>query len=98
MAEPEKASCLLTDFGDYDPDHLAWLHNKASLHAVDSWFNRIRRRSAMLERPIASSANCGRVWNGILPTVRSRSASWSKSRALRPSKQTGPVVTGPDWA
>lgn len=23
MAEPEKASCLLTDFGDYDPDHLA---------------------------------------------------------------------------
>ncbi len=64
MAEPEKASCLLTDFGDYDADHLAWLHNKASLHAVDSWFNRIRRRSSMLERPISSSANRGRVWSG----------------------------------
>ncbi|MFJ1261022.1 hypothetical protein ACGLHR_52025, partial [Cupriavidus sp. CuC1] len=64
MAEPEKASCLLTDLGDYDADHLAWLHNKASLHAVDSWFNRIRRRSSMLERPISSQANRGRVWNG----------------------------------
>lgn len=64
MTEPEKALCLLTDFGDYDPDHLAWLFYKASLHAVDSWFNRIRRRSSLLERPISSSANRGRVWNG----------------------------------
>jgi len=67
MAEPEKASCLLTDFGDYDLDHLAWLHNKASLHGVDSYFNRIRRRSSMLERPIASAANRRRVWNGYSP-------------------------------
>lgn len=64
MSEPEKAMCLLTDFGDYDPNHLAWLFNKASLHAVDSWFNRVRRRSSLLERPISSSANRGRIWNG----------------------------------
>lgn len=64
MSEPEKAICYLTDQGDYDDDHLAWLLNKASLHAVDSWFNRLRRRSSMLERPIHSSANRGRVWNG----------------------------------
>ncbi|ABE47202.1 hypothetical protein [Polaromonas sp. JS666] len=64
MSEPEKASCLLTDLGDYDEDHLAWLHNKASLHAVDSWFNRLRRRSSMLERPITGASNRGRTWNG----------------------------------
>lgn len=64
MSEPEKALCYLTDFRDFDADHLAWLYNKASLHAVDSWFNRLRRRSSMLERPIASSGNSGRVWNG----------------------------------
>lgn len=62
MAESEKAMCFLTDLGGYDEDHLAWLYNKASLHAVDSFFNRLRRRIAMLERPIASQGNRGRVW------------------------------------
>ena len=64
ISESEKASCFLTDRGDYDDDHLAWLHNKASLHAVDSWFNRLRRRCAMLERSIGSSSNRGRTWYG----------------------------------
>ena len=66
ISEPEKALCHLTDFGQYDedPDHLAWLYNKASLHAVDSFFNRLRRRFVMLERPISSAANRGRGWNG----------------------------------
>lgn len=62
LSEAEKASCFLTDLGDYDEDHQAWLHNKASLHAVDSWFNRIRRRNSMLERPIVSAANRGRTY------------------------------------
>jgi len=60
LSEAEKASCFLTDMGDYDEDHQAWLHYKASLHAVDSWFNRVRRRNSMLERPITSAANRGR--------------------------------------
>lgn len=66
ISEPEKAICHLTDRGQYagDQDHLAWLYNKASLHAVDSFFNRLRRRFAMLERPVGSQANRGRVWNG----------------------------------
>lgn len=64
MSEPEKAMCFLTDMGDYDGDHLAWLYNKASLHAVDSWFNCLRRRSSMLERPVSSAGNRGRVWSG----------------------------------
>ena len=67
MSEPEKALCHLTDFGDMDPDHLAWLYNKASLHGVDSYFNRVRRRLSLLERGIHSQANAGRVWNGYAP-------------------------------
>ena len=64
ISESEKASCFLTDLGNYDEDHQAWLHNKASLHAVDSWFNRLRRRNMMLERPISSASNKGRTWHG----------------------------------
>jgi transposase-like protein len=67
MSEPEKALCHLTDLGDYDEDHLAWLYNKASLHGVDSYFNRIRRRVSLLERGIHTSANAGKVWNGYAP-------------------------------
>lgn len=62
MSEAEKASCFLTDMGDYDDEHQAWLHNKASLHAVDSWFNRVRRRNSMLERPTVSASNRGRTY------------------------------------
>lgn len=64
LSESEKASCFLTDMGDYDEAHQAWLHDKASLHAVDSWFNRLRRRNSMLERPIGPAANRGRTWYG----------------------------------
>jgi len=67
MSEPEKAVCHLTDYGDYDLDHLASLYNKATLHGVDSLFNQIRRRVSMLERPIHSQGNAGRVWSGYAP-------------------------------
>jgi transposase-like protein len=67
MSEPEKAICHLTDLGQYDPQHLAWLINKCSIHGVDSYFNRVRRRLSMLERGIHSSGNAGRVWNGYSP-------------------------------
>ena len=64
MSEPQKAIAYLTDMGDYDIDHLAWLYNKASLHAVDTVFMQIRRRLKSLERGIHSQGNAGRVWNG----------------------------------
>ena len=64
ISEPEKKLCYLTDLGQYDEDHLAWLYNKASLHAVDSFFNRLPRRFAMLERPVSPTSNRGRVWYG----------------------------------
>ena len=67
MGEPEKAVAYLTDFGDYDEDHRAWLYNKASLHGVNSFFNQVRRRLSLLERPIHSKTNRGRIWNGYSP-------------------------------
>ena len=38
MSEPEKAVCYLTNIQGYDEDRLAWLYNKASLHAIDRFF------------------------------------------------------------
>ncbi len=64
MSEPEKAICYLTDCGDYDQDHLAWLYNKASMHALDRFFMQVRRRISLLERPIVSTSNTGRMWYG----------------------------------
>ena len=64
MSEPEKMVCYLTDYQDYPEDHLAHLYQKASLHGVDTYFMLARRRVAMMERPIHSSSNAGRVWNG----------------------------------
>lgn len=64
MSEPEKAVCYLTDYKDYDEDHLARLYNKASLHAIDSFFMQVRRRLSILERPIESASSTGRAWNG----------------------------------
>ena len=63
MGEPEKAICWLTERAGMTPDHVAALYNKASLHGVDSFFNQLRRRSSMLERPIATASNSGRVWS-----------------------------------
>ena len=64
MSEPEKAVCYLTDYNDYDDDHLAWLYNKASLRAIDAFFMQVRRRLSLLERPIATASNNRRVWHG----------------------------------
>lgn len=64
MSEPEKAVCYLTDYKDYDADHLARLYNKASLHAIDCFFMQVRRRLSVLERPIGTASNMSRVWHG----------------------------------
>lgn len=64
MSEPQKSICYLTDYGDYDEDHLSWLYNKASMHAIDRFFMQVRRRLSLLERPIASASRAGRMWHG----------------------------------
>jgi hypothetical protein len=64
MSEPEKAVCYLTDYGDYDEDHQAWLYNKASMHGIDRFFMRVRRRLSLLERPFATPSAGRRMWYG----------------------------------
>jgi len=67
MSEPEKAVCYLTDMGQYDEDHIAWLYNKATLHAIDRFFMQARRRISLLERPIGTPSAAGRKWFGYSP-------------------------------
>ncbi len=67
MSEPEKAICYLTDLGDYDADHLAWLYNKASMHGIDRFFMQVRRRLSLLERPISTASSARRTWYGYSP-------------------------------
>lgn len=64
MSESNKAMCWLTEHDEFDLTHKAWLYNKASLHGIDTFFQKVRRRICMLERPIGSSDNGGRTWNG----------------------------------
>lgn len=64
MAEPEKAIAHLTDYGDFDDVHAAWLFLRASLHPIDRFFMQLRRGLRMVERPITSARNANRTWNG----------------------------------
>jgi len=64
MAEPAKKISWLTDMGDYDDDHAARLHLRASLHAVDRFFMQARRRLSLAERSIATASKDRRVWHG----------------------------------
>jgi len=59
--------CHLTDFGDYDITHRAWLYNKASLHSVNTYFANVRRKLSLLERPIATPSSLGRKWFAYSP-------------------------------
>lgn len=64
MSEPEKAICYLTDYGNYNEDHRAWLYNKASMHGIDCFFMQVRRRLSLLERPISTASRARRMWHG----------------------------------
>jgi transposase-like protein len=64
MAEAEKSMCWLTPHSEFDENHVARLCNMASLHGIDVFFQKVRRRIQLLERPISSSGNGGRTWNG----------------------------------
>ncbi len=63
-AEPGKQISWQTNLGDYDENHVARLHLKASLHAVDRFFMIVRRRLTKAERPINSARRTGAVWHG----------------------------------
>jgi len=65
--EPGIKVCHLTDFGDYDITHRAWLYNKASLHSVNTYFANVRRKLSVLERPINTPSSLGRKWFAYSP-------------------------------
>jgi hypothetical protein len=67
MAEPEKRVCYLTDYDDYDTEHLARLFNMASLHAIDTCFMQLRRRVKLFERGIPTARGARRIWVGYAP-------------------------------
>lgn len=64
MSEPEKAVCWLTENESITKEHAAALYGKASLHAVDVFFEKVRRRVSLFERAMHSSSTSGRVYSG----------------------------------
>ncbi|MDE2428075.1 MAG: hypothetical protein KGM99_05060 [Burkholderiales bacterium] len=63
MAEPNKAILYLTDFGDYDIDHLSRLYMRITMRGIDRFFMQVRRRLSLMERPIASPSS-KKMWHG----------------------------------
>src|SRR3546814_4525510 len=64
MAEPHKRVRTINSWRIKDGPHAANLMKRASLHAIDRFFMQIRRLIMMLERPISTPSNDGRVWRG----------------------------------
>ena len=67
MSEPEKAVCCLTDYGDYVPEQIARLYQRATLHPIDRFFMQLRRSVNLLERPLQTASASRRVWYGYSP-------------------------------
>jgi hypothetical protein len=73
MREPEKAVCWLTDIDFLEDEsdkredqlnHIARLHLKASLTAVDRFFMQVRRALTVAERGVISASADRRLWFG----------------------------------
>lgn len=67
MGEPNKMISTFTNVERFDFTHQANLYRKGSLHAVDRFFQKLRRRVSMFERPFQSGSNRHRIWNGYSP-------------------------------
>lgn len=61
--ELNKMACHLTEYNDYNSEHLVSLYLKASIHATDSFFQLTRRRLRLVERPLKTSGGTNQ-WNG----------------------------------
>ena len=61
--ELNKMVCHLTNYNDYDFEHLVNLFDMASTHSTDSYFQLTRRRIRLVERPLKTMANSNQ-WNG----------------------------------
>ncbi|MDO9508028.1 MAG: hypothetical protein Q7I97_01575 [Thermovirgaceae bacterium] len=67
MDEPQKQVLPLTSFSGLTQDQMIDTFLRAGLYGVDSFFQQIRRRVSLLERPISSSSSTGRKWFGYNP-------------------------------
>ena len=63
-AEPFKEVCWLTDMRDYEPNHIARLMLRATLHPIDRFFMQTRRRVSLAERPVISVRRGRNMWHG----------------------------------
>jgi len=78
MREPEKAVCWLTDIDRPEEEyakrkdqlnHIARLHLKASLTAVDRFFMQVRRALTLAERASSAPAPNGACGSARTPTT-----------------------------
>ena len=65
--EPEKAMCWLTPRADLDEDRKADLFLRSGLARIDNVFQKIRRLTSTLERPVGTSSTHNKVWHGYAP-------------------------------
>ncbi|MFP4896838.1 hypothetical protein [Paraburkholderia sp. EG304] len=63
-SEPSKEVCWLTDMKDYEPNHVARLMLRATLHPIDRFFMQTRRRVSLAERPVISVRRNRNMWHG----------------------------------
>ncbi|GHA18416.1 hypothetical protein UN63_03920 [Oceanisphaera arctica] len=62
--ECDKYVAVLTDAERLSEGKLVEFIYRASLHPIDNFFQMVRRRLSLLERPMHSESNNGRVWTG----------------------------------
>ncbi|WP_175514092.1 hypothetical protein, partial [Oceanisphaera psychrotolerans] len=65
--ECEKYVSFLTDCDCLSENQKVSVIRRASLHPIDNFFQMVRRRLSLLERPMHSQSNNGRVWTGKSP-------------------------------
>ncbi|MFC1502740.1 hypothetical protein ACFL53_00060 [Pseudomonadota bacterium] len=65
--ECEKHVAFLTDKSRLRIHSQSMILLDASLHPIDNFFQVVRRRLSLLERPISTTSNVGRVWTGKSP-------------------------------
>ncbi|QBY05917.1 IS1 family transposase [Thalassotalea sp. HSM 43] len=65
--EANKWVSFITDTNFMDVEEQINLLLRSTLQPIDNFFQIVRRRLSLLERPIQSSSNAGRVWGGKQP-------------------------------
>ncbi|WP_448547682.1 hypothetical protein [Thalassotalea fusca] len=67
LNEVDKRIAAVTNIQRYDLDHQANLYRKASLHAIDRFFNQIRASLSPFARPARTGSGIKGTWYGYQP-------------------------------